>query len=184
MEQVNLGLFYQGTVTRNDDPKKLGRIRAHIPAIKTETAWALPYGYPGCGPQRGFFAVPPVQSNVLIGFVQADSSMPFFLCGPWANPTGVSEVPRAASAEPVETVHRVVALETDLFEIFINDEKKQLVIRSKDKEEEIELDMGDRSMSLKTRNHLVISGASITLSAAGGGISIGGRPVAMVGGPI
>lgn len=176
--------FYQGTVLQNDDPSKCGCIRANVPAIKTQTKWAFPVGGPGAGPQRGMFAVPPVESNVVIGFIQGDIDLPFYLCGPWAMPTGTSEVPRAASAEPVATVHRVAGFESDLFEWFVNDEKKKLVIRSKDLQEEIEIDLTDRSMKLKARNYFIIEAAGISLKAPGGTIDIGGRIVAKVPDPI
>jgi len=182
--QARFPFFYQATVLRNDDPEKCGRIRAHVPAIKTETAWALPIGGAGCGPQRGLFAVPPVESNVLVGFIQGDVDMPFYMCGPWGSAKGTSEVPRAASAESEATVHRVQAFESDLFEIFINDEKKKLVIRTKDLQEEIEMDANDRSIKLKARNWLILEAGAISIDAPGGVVQVAGRKVARTSDPI
>lgn len=59
---------YRGRVMNNNDPLKLGRILADVPAIPgMHGNWALPCT-PYAGPQVGFFALPPIGAMVWIEF--------------------------------------------------------------------------------------------------------------------
>lgn len=181
-EVARFPFFYVGSIIRNDDPEKLGRIKANIPKFKTETKWAIPAGFPGIGPGRGAFSVPPQGSNVIIGFIMGDEQFPFYLCGPFGMADGSTEIPREAASQTPENVHRVHGFESDLFEIYINDETKKLVVRTKDLEEEIELDATDRSISIKARNWIKIEAAGISIN--GTKLQIAGRSILHTGTPI
>ena len=51
--------MYVGTVTRNNDPDNLGRVRISIDNVVGESVWAWPIGGPGGGTNnRGFYDVP------------------------------------------------------------------------------------------------------------------------------
>lgn len=60
---------HRGTVTQNQDPNNLGRIKASVPSVfgDNESGWALP-SVPYAGPNVGFFFIPPVGANVWIEF--------------------------------------------------------------------------------------------------------------------
>ena len=45
----NFGMFW-GSVIRNDDPEKLGRVKVFIPGLlEPQSPWAWPVGFPGSG---------------------------------------------------------------------------------------------------------------------------------------
>lgn len=91
--------IYEGVVTQNEDPLKLGRVKARIPGIADDpdSVWALPVGMPGGGvAQRGFFDVPRVDSEVYVFFLGGDTDKARFFTGHWGLPAGESEVPTHA----------------------------------------------------------------------------------------
>lgn len=91
--------IYEGVVTNNVDPLRLGRVRARVPGIADdpETAWALPCGMPGSGTaQRGFFDVPNIGSEVYVFFLGGDPDKPRYMPGHWGLPGGESEIPTPA----------------------------------------------------------------------------------------
>jgi uncharacterized protein involved in type VI secretion and phage assembly len=89
---------YRGTVTDNNDPQRLGRIRAHVEGLpgREETGWAMPCA-PFGGAQTGFFAVPKVRAGVWIEFEHGDPDLPIWTGCWWGNPT---EMPPTLLASP------------------------------------------------------------------------------------
>lgn len=74
---------YRGTVTDNNDPLMIGRVKAKVPDVfgEHESGWAMPCA-PFGGDQIGFFAVPAVGAGVWIEFEQGDSEYPIW-AGCW-----------------------------------------------------------------------------------------------------
>ncbi|MBN1655968.1 MAG: phage tail protein [Deltaproteobacteria bacterium] len=71
---------YRGTVKRNDDPKRLGRLAVTVPSLfgSEETTWALPSLPFGGLRQQGMFFVPEVGSRVWVEFEEGDVSRPIW----------------------------------------------------------------------------------------------------------
>jgi hypothetical protein len=84
---------YRGKVVANDDPNKLGRIRAVCPVVLGDTTlnWALPCT-PYAGKGVGFFAVPPVDADVWVEFEGGDVDVPIWAGCFWSS----GEVPVAS----------------------------------------------------------------------------------------
>jgi hypothetical protein len=69
---------YRGKVIDPNDPLRLGRIIALVPAIsETPLSWALPAA-PYAGRGVGFFALPPVGAHVWIEFEGGDANYPIW----------------------------------------------------------------------------------------------------------
>ncbi|MHB8268259.1 phage baseplate assembly protein V [Bradyrhizobium sp.] len=69
---------YRGRVEGNNDPLKLGRILASVPAVAgTTTSWALPC-MPYATPQGGALLLPPVGALVWIEFEAGDPDSPIW----------------------------------------------------------------------------------------------------------
>jgi uncharacterized protein involved in type VI secretion and phage assembly len=70
---------YRGVVTDNQDPQKLGRIRARVPDVfgDDESGWAMPCA-PFGGPRTGLFALPTVSAGVWIEFEGGDPDYPIW----------------------------------------------------------------------------------------------------------
>ncbi|MCL1976758.1 MAG: phage baseplate assembly protein V [Candidatus Bathyarchaeota archaeon] len=90
---------YRGTVTDNEDPLKLGRIRAKVPAVFGEhnSGWALPCA-PYAGKGVGFFCIPPVEALVWIEFESGDPQMPIWTGGFW----GSGDTPEETAAPDIK----------------------------------------------------------------------------------
>ncbi|MDR0493413.1 MAG: phage baseplate assembly protein V [Nitrososphaerota archaeon] len=75
---------YRGTVTENQDPLKIGRIRANVPAIfgDNNSGWALPCT-PYAGAEVGFFCIPPKNAMVWIEFESGNPEKPIWTGGFW-----------------------------------------------------------------------------------------------------
>jgi uncharacterized protein involved in type VI secretion and phage assembly len=85
--------LYRGVVTNNDDPSKLARIRAHVPAVlgAVESAWCMPC-VPYAGPQVGMAFLPEIGSGVWITFEGGDVSYPIWVGCYWRSGELPSEV--------------------------------------------------------------------------------------------
>ncbi|MEL6168988.1 MAG: phage baseplate assembly protein V [Pseudomonadota bacterium] len=74
-----------GVVTENDgDPEGLGRVRVRLElhAEGQSSFWAR-VAAPMAGPEMGFYALPEVDDEVLVGFIAEDPSHPVVLGGVW-----------------------------------------------------------------------------------------------------
>lgn len=70
---------YRGVVTDNQDPSRIGRIRARVPDVygDLESGWALPAA-PFGGNGMGFFAVPAKGAGVWMEFECGDPDYPIW----------------------------------------------------------------------------------------------------------
>jgi uncharacterized protein involved in type VI secretion and phage assembly len=85
--------IYRGIVVANDDPSKLGRIKAKVPSVlgAVATGWCLPC-VPYAGDQVGIAFLPEVDSGVWIAFEGGDVSYPVWVGCFWRSgelPAGV-----------------------------------------------------------------------------------------------
>ena len=73
-----------GTVTNNQDPEKLGRVRVKYPALgdDAESPWAR-IASPNAGSARGLLMMPQVGDEVVIGFEHDDVHQPYVLGSLW-----------------------------------------------------------------------------------------------------
>ena len=80
---------YEGVVTDAADPKKIGRVRAKVPAVLGEevvSGWALPCVPGGGGKERGMLFLPQVGDTVWIEFAGGDVSRPIWVGTFWGAP--------------------------------------------------------------------------------------------------
>ena len=70
---------YRGVVTSNQDPSRMGRVRAKVPDVygDRESGWAMPAA-PFGGRDLGFFAVPDEGAGVWIEFECGDPDYPIW----------------------------------------------------------------------------------------------------------
>ena len=80
---------YEGVVTDVSDPKKIGRVRARVPAVlgeDVESGWALPCVPAGGGKERGMLFLPQVGDTVWMEFAGGDVSRPIWVGTFWSAP--------------------------------------------------------------------------------------------------
>ncbi|MBD2212740.1 VgrG-related protein [Nostoc linckia FACHB-104] len=73
-----------GIVTNNQDPKGLGRVKVKFPTLteEDESYWARVVGV-GAGSSRGFYSLPEINDEVLVGFEHGDIHRPYIIGGVW-----------------------------------------------------------------------------------------------------
>jgi phage protein D len=73
-----------GLVTNNNDPKGWGRVKVKYPTLgnKDESQWARVVGL-GASMNRGFYCLPEIDDEVLIGFEHGDIHRPYVIGGVW-----------------------------------------------------------------------------------------------------
>jgi phage protein D/phage baseplate assembly protein gpV len=73
-----------GLVTNNKDPEGLGRVKVKFPTLtmKDESYWARVVGL-GASNQRGFYCLPEINDEVLVGFEHGDIHRPYIVGGVW-----------------------------------------------------------------------------------------------------
>ncbi len=73
-----------GLVTNNNDPKGWGRVKVKYPTLsnKDESQWARVVGL-GASMNRGFYCLPEINDEVLIGFEHGDIHRPYVIGGVW-----------------------------------------------------------------------------------------------------
>jgi uncharacterized protein involved in type VI secretion and phage assembly len=93
---------YRGIVTDNQDPFKMGRVKAHVPDVlgKEPSGWALPC-MPFGGNNMGFYAIPDADARVWIEFEQGDPDYPIWSGCWWGSQ---DELPSEASDAPYDRV--------------------------------------------------------------------------------
>jgi len=92
---------YRGTVSDNNDPGNLGRLKANVPRLMGDsvtTGWALPAFPYGGAKEQGFFAVPDIGAGVWIEFEGGDLRFPIW-SGVWFTSNAIPE-----SAKPGKKV--------------------------------------------------------------------------------
>jgi len=122
--------IYQGVITDNVDPLKLGRVRVRVPGVADDpdTDWAFPAGNVGAGvSQRGFFDVPAIGSEVYVFFLGGDPDKPRFMTGHWGvRPGEGSELPTQArdalEADPKDA-DKIKVYETNSY-VMVFDERE------------------------------------------------------------
>jgi hypothetical protein len=77
---------FRGSVAANDDPQRMGRVQAVVPAVWgiLPGPWAMPC-VPMAGLNSGVFAVPPVGAGVWVEFEGGDPALPIWTGGYWGS---------------------------------------------------------------------------------------------------
>jgi uncharacterized protein involved in type VI secretion and phage assembly len=97
---------YEGVVTDVGDPKKIGRLRARVPAAlgeDVESGWALPCVPAGGGKERGMLFLPQVGDTVWIEFAGGDLSRPIWSGTFWGAPDSTGGADDLGSDTGAET---------------------------------------------------------------------------------
>ena len=86
--------FLVGIVTNNQDPDDLGRVRVRFPTLTPqedgsghESNWARVVAI-GAGNQQGFFCLPEIDDEVLVGFEHGDIHRPYVIGSVWNGEDG------------------------------------------------------------------------------------------------
>jgi hypothetical protein len=188
--------LYTGTVTHNDDPERLGRIRVRIPGVcEPASAWAFPLAAGGGASHVGAYCPPPVGADVGVLFQAGDVERPFYVGGWWGAPAAGSETPgpvggyhggeEEAEEVPAADAHLVRCWEGARFLVIVDERagKERLVIRDKKTDDELLFDGVRYGVRLKATSILSLECDGV-ISLKGLQVNINGRTVMPNGQPI
>lgn len=115
---------YRGKVSDVDDPLKLGRLRAVVPAVlgEEESGWALP-SLPFAGPTMGMYTIPPVDAGVWIEFEAGDPSLPVWTGCFWSS----GQLPKDESGAEATPPMKIIQSEKGLL-VALNDDSQIISI--------------------------------------------------------
>ena len=158
-----------GTVTNNNDPDKLGRVRVSYPALgqDAESSWAR-VAAPNAGKARGLLMVPQVGDEVVVGFEHDDVHMPYVLGSLW---NGTAE-----PGDDLAILDGSFSLQSDkqiqmhAKDVIVIKSDKDLTIETQGKVEQ----KSQSDMSLKPSGSMTIDGSQTVTIKGGTSISIEG----------
>jgi uncharacterized protein involved in type VI secretion and phage assembly len=149
---------YRGTVTDNQDPLSMGRIRAKVLDVLGHDAsgWALPC-VPFAGDGMGFYAIPDVGARVWMEFEQGDPDYPIWTGCWWGSQ---EELPDEAD---------------DIQKVVIKTKYGQIIILDGSGAGEITIKMGDegtQSIVINSESIKIDNGSEATIELSGPTVSV------------
>ncbi len=156
--------IHRAIVVENEDPLKLGRVRALIPGyMEPSTDWAMPVAGSGGGtPGEGYFAVPAVNAAVMVFFNGGDIENPYYFAGPWSKQAdGESEIPTDAKAAidadaAAVSLLRVIESKSFAFTFDEREDRQLIQLRHKESGDVLEIDGKNRGIRIKGTTALIL----------------------------
>lgn len=184
-EELHYVGFYTGTVTDDEDPEMLGRVRINIPGlIEPASAWSFPVGtLSGGSTGRGWFGVPAVGADVGVFFFHGDVDTLFYLPAHWGVDGGVRETPLQEPGLDKSSRTKVTGYETDRYQLMFDERSgnERILILDKSNGNFVELSEEDgitiKSVDKKVK---IDAGGDVEVNA-GGDVSVNGNSVNLNG---
>ncbi len=150
---------YRGVVTDNQDPKKLGRIRARVPEVlaDVETGWALPCA-PYAGDGSGHHTIPAPGAGVWIEFEAGDVSRPLW-SGCWWSADQVPSDEQGTAATPDV---KILRSEEGLL-IRFNDADSSIAVSDRDGQNLMRIEVRDGKVTVQATSKVVVEAPQIEL---------------------
>jgi Rhs element Vgr protein len=149
------------TVVNNDDPEKLGRIKVKFPWLESEETIWIRFLTPHAGEDRGWYAIPEIGDEVLVGYEFGDPNHPIAL-GALYNKNAA---PPGAASTPENDIKLIRTKAGN--EIKINDQSgsEEIAIATKDGDNKIVLNMAGPSISIESKGDISIKGSNISIES-------------------
>ena len=156
-------------VTNTDDPRNWGRVKVKFPWMseEDESDWARVISV-GAGVQAGLFAMPAVNDEVIVSFVQGDFSQPLVLGGVWNGSNAIPDDGRGASKGEKPKVRLWRSLTGH--QIAMHDDKQNKVELKTAKGHKLTIDDANQKITIMSK-----SGLEITLNDNGNEISVSSK---------
>ena len=150
---------YRGIVSKNQDPKNMGRIKATVPEIlhDVETGWALPcVPYTGAG--TGTYAVPEVDAGVWIEFEAGDVSRPIW-SGCW---WGEQKVPVDNAGKMATPSMKIIHSEKGLM-VCLDDDGQTISVSDKTGTNMMTIKVQEGQIKIQSSSNITIESPKIDL---------------------
>jgi hypothetical protein len=155
---------YRAFVADNADPERRGRLRLTVPSVLggEQSDWALPCFPYGGGPDFGFIAVPPVDSQVVAEFIEGDVSSPIWTGTFWRRS---DEVPAELDGDAAPTT-KLMKTESGHYLSFEDKDGAETITLKSAADAIVEMDH-DGSIALTGSD-----GGTVVLDAAAGTLTV------------
>jgi hypothetical protein len=150
---------YRGKVSDVNDPLKLGRIRAVVPAVlgEEESGWALP-SLPFAGPTMGMYTIPPVDAGVWIEFEAGDPSLPVWTGCFWSS----GQLPKDESGAEATPPMKVIQSEKGLL-VALNDDSQVISISDANGSNLLKIEAQGGKITVQAQVKVVVEAPQIEL---------------------
>ena len=149
---------FRGVVSANDDPDRLGRIKAQVQDVlgDQESGWALP-ALPYAGDGVGLYLIPPINASVWIEFEHGDPDYPIWTGCFWGGRDQLPGSPATPDVKVLKTKSATITLDDSSGKnsIKIETGKLKIIMDSQG----IELSNGSQTVKLSSSNVSINNGA-------------------------
>lgn len=149
------------TVVDNDDPDKLGRIKVKFPWLESEETIWIRLLTPHAGQDRGWYAIPEIGDEVLVGYEFGNPRYPVAL-GALYNKDSAPPATAGASENNIKLFRTKGGNQIE-----INDESgaEAISITTKDGDNKIVLDMSGPGITIESKGDITLKGKNISLES-------------------
>jgi phage protein D len=157
--------FSIGIVTNNEDPLDMGRIKVKLPSLAAdlESDWCRLLS-PSAGPDRGFFFLPEVGDEVLVGFMGAQ---PVIMGSLW-NGKDAPPYQVDTAVDGGAVVQRAIRSRSGHLILFDDTDKSEMVIIEDKNGNQIVIDSADNKLSITTKGDIELEAKGNFRLKAGG----------------
>lgn len=150
---------YRAVVSDVNDPLKLGRIKAKVPAVlgDEETGWALPT-LPFAGPTMGQFTVPPAGAGVWIEFEAGDPSLPIWTGCFWSS----GQLPKDESGADATPLVKIIQSEKGLL-VALNDDSQTISVSDSNGSNLLKIEAQGGQITVQAQTKVVVQAPQIEL---------------------
>lgn len=155
-------------VTDNNDPNKQGRVKVKFPWSNEEDMPWLRVMTPHAGGERGWYCIPEVDDEVLVGFEHGNADMPVVL-GSLYN--GV-DLPPSDTVKNDNMGKMFMTMGGNQILFDDTDGSQKITIAHGDGDNSIVLDLGGPSITIESQGDISIKGTTISLESTQGDIKV------------
>ena len=150
---------YRGTVSDNNDPKKIGRVRARVPEVlgTVDSGWALPCA-PYTGDSSGAYHVPAQGAGVWIEFEAGDPSRPIWVGGWWQG----QKLPKDEGGTEVTPDVKILRSEQGLM-VALHDDNKSIAVSDSNGSNLLHIEVDQGQVTVKAGTKVVVEAPQIEL---------------------
>jgi uncharacterized protein involved in type VI secretion and phage assembly len=150
---------HRGTVSNNQDPLSLGRIKARVPSVlqDVETGWALPAA-PYSGDGVGVYTIPAVDAGVWIEFEAGDVSLPIWTGCWW----GDNQLPKDETGSTTTPDRKIIRTEQGLL-LSLDDGGKTIALSDSNGNNLLKFQVDQGQIKMQAGTKVVIEAPQIEL---------------------
>lgn len=150
---------YRGTVSDNQDPQSLARLKARVPEVlgEEDSGWALP-ALPYAGDNTGLYTVPAVGAGVWVEFEAGDVSRPIWTGCWW----GDGQLPKNEAGTEATPPMKILRSEEGLL-VALDDDAKTITISDSDGSNLLTIKAQDGQVKLLAATKVIVEAPQIEL---------------------